>query len=578
MPKLPHWWEDAAVAQPAAQPAAAVAKLPAAPELPGRSLTGARELSASQCSIGIAEGGSSDDLPALRPRMQLARTMSAPPQASLELVIAMPEQQRAAQPVPRRGSFAAVKQRLQSLRGGSGPGSGRSPPPPPAPSTILTAPAKRAVPIKVEPKTFFANERTMLQWLNMSTLILFTSLALTSYNDPLTRNKTLADGSLDYSSQIAGAVLAPVAIVFIIYALYTYLWRAQRIARREPSARYDDRYGPAVLVLLLLAVTTTSIVLTITHADWHKQGAVPASPPSLAGGSGGVVGAQPSSLLVMPGLQLNLAAHAAAAFGMLDAVAAAGRACGQLPVAWPPFFRPRGAALASGGDALLLGGAYELLRVPLPSSNTSVTAQPRLLPAPGWDIASLARGADGVVTLLASSHSSGAAFASLDEASGAVVPASLGWPGSAGDVTAVGSGAGGALLVATAAGIEVLQRLNASAVTTGIAAWQAVRRLPADAVAAGLADGHVAALSYDVATDALLLLLDRAQPPTLRALRLRTGEVLADAPLPGGGHGGWSGLALAADGAAVYLTRASPPQLWRFARGADGALDCDAQA
>ena len=86
-------------------------------------------------------------------------------------------------------------------------------------------------------------------------------------------------------------------------------------------------------------------------------------------------------------------------------------------------------------------------------------------------------------------------------------------------------------------------------------------------------------MDYEAASsassDALLLLFDRAAPPLLRALRLRTGEVLSDWVLPAGG--GWSGMALAADGTA-YLTRASPPQLWRFARRANGAIDCGAQA
>ena len=577
VPKLPHWWDDAAVGQPAAPPPAAIKPAVTAPAVlsaAGRSLNGTREL--SQCSMGVAENGSSDDLPALRPRAgQLARTMSAPPMATLETVIAMPEQ-RIARPLPRRSSFTAVKERLQSLRTG-GDGGGGGPPAPPLPlqvgstSTILTAPpTKRHVPIKVEPKTFFANERTMLQWLNMATLILFTSLALTSYNDPLTRNKTLADGSLDYSSQLAGAVLAPVAMVFIIYALYTYLWRARRIARREPSARYDDRFGPAVLVLLLLAVTTTSIVLTIAHADWHKHGTMPATPSATSTPARGLAGAQQSSLLVFRGSEMHPAAHAAAsaaaALGMLDAAAAGGRACGQLPVTWPPYFRPRGAVLAAGGDALLLGGAYELLRVPLP--NATAALQPRSLAAPGWDVLSLARSADGTIALLAASGP-GSIFATLDEESGAVFPAE----GPGGAASAIGSGADGAMLVATAGGIEVMPRLNASAAAGE--AWRAVRRLPADALAAQLSDSHVSAVSYDAASDALLLLFDRAAPPLLRALRLRTGEVLSDWVLPAGG--GWSGMALAADGTA-YLTRASPPQLWRFARRANGAIDCGAQA
>ena len=130
------------------------------------------------------------------------------------------------------------------------------------------------------------------------------------------------------------------------------------------------------------------------------------------------------------------------------------------------------------------------------------------------------------------------------------------------------------MLVATAGGIEVMQRLNASAAAGE--AWRAVRRLPADTLSASLSDGHVSAVAYDAAADALLMLFDRAAPPLLRALRLRTGEVVSDWVLPAG-SGAWSGLALAADGNA-YLTRASPPQLWRFARRADGASDCGAQA
>ena len=40
---------------------------------------------------------------------------------------------------------------------------------------------KRHVPVKVEPKTFFANERTLLQWLSMSVLLLFASLVRISH-------------------------------------------------------------------------------------------------------------------------------------------------------------------------------------------------------------------------------------------------------------------------------------------------------------------------------------------------------------------------------------------------------------
>ena len=62
---------------------------------------------------------------------------------------------------------------------------------------------------------------------------------------------------------VGGAVLAPVSVAFMGYALWTYLWRARRIARREPSARYDDIVGPTVLVLVLVIVSAVAVFVAI---------------------------------------------------------------------------------------------------------------------------------------------------------------------------------------------------------------------------------------------------------------------------------------------------------------------------
>ena len=81
----------------------------------------------------------------------------------------------------------------------------------------------------------------MLQWLHISILILFTSLSLVTDNSLMMGSAQASNWRTDHSSKLAGAVLAPVSVIFIIYALFTYLWRAQRIARREPSARCVQR-------------------------------------------------------------------------------------------------------------------------------------------------------------------------------------------------------------------------------------------------------------------------------------------------------------------------------------------------
>jgi hypothetical protein len=117
---------------------------------------------------------------------------------------------------------------------------------------------------------------------------------------------------------------------------------------------------------------------------------------------------------------------------------------------------------------------------------------------------------------------------------------------------------------------------------------QAVRLLPSDALAAGLDDAHVAGIAYDARADILHLLFDRAQPAVLRTFHLGSGKLIGDAQLPpappsaitlqiwsnGVAPLTWSGLALSPDGGALYALRASPPQLWRFARRADGTLAC----
>jgi uncharacterized membrane protein YidH (DUF202 family) len=152
------------------------------------------------------------------------------------------------------------------------------------------------VPVKVEPKTFFANERTLLQWLSMSVLLLFAALALlsgaaigTTTIQPFEETTFPRDeraGEMKRGSGVVtrvasapsaaekqkhaaffgGAALAAVSVAFMAYALWTYLWRARRIARREPSARYDDVAGPTTLVVVLVIVSSIAAVVAVRDA------------------------------------------------------------------------------------------------------------------------------------------------------------------------------------------------------------------------------------------------------------------------------------------------------------------------
>lgn len=111
--------------------------------------------------------------------------------------------------------------------------------PGPSNMTIGSLMKKRQAAIKIEPKVFFANERTFLAWLHSSVLLAGASVAIVS----LSRDNLL--------SQLYGIILLPVAIAFITYSMHQYGKRAQMIRRRSPGP-YEDIIGPSVLAVALI--------------------------------------------------------------------------------------------------------------------------------------------------------------------------------------------------------------------------------------------------------------------------------------------------------------------------------------
>ena len=66
--------------------------------------------------------------------------------------------------------------------------------------------------------------------------------------------------------QFAGIVIAPIAVLFMLYALWMYKKRTVQILRRQ-TVRFDDQIGPVLLVVLLLAATISAIILTAISAN-----------------------------------------------------------------------------------------------------------------------------------------------------------------------------------------------------------------------------------------------------------------------------------------------------------------------
>lgn len=92
----------------------------------------------------------------------------------------------------------------------------------------------------MEPKVFFANERTFLAWLHASVLLAGASVAIVAF----------ADDSNPWS-QLYGIILLPVAICFICYSMYQYARRSAMIRRKDPGP-YEDTVGPTVLGIMLM--------------------------------------------------------------------------------------------------------------------------------------------------------------------------------------------------------------------------------------------------------------------------------------------------------------------------------------
>ncbi|KAJ1984672.1 hypothetical protein H4R34_000506 [Dimargaris verticillata] len=113
--------------------------------------------------------------------------------------------------------------------------------------TAQHQPGKRiAIPVRVEPKVFFANERTFLSWLNFSVVLGSLALGLLNFGDAIGR--------------ISGAIFTLISMAAMVYALFVYQWRAQKIRNRE-AGPYDDRMGPTLLVLVLFLAVVINFYL-----------------------------------------------------------------------------------------------------------------------------------------------------------------------------------------------------------------------------------------------------------------------------------------------------------------------------
>ncbi|KZT29835.1 SPX-domain-containing protein [Neolentinus lepideus HHB14362 ss-1] len=117
-----------------------------------------------------------------------------------------------------------------------------------------TAPSGKriAVPVRIEPKVYFASERTFLKWLHFAVLIGTIATTLLNFVDPS-----------DVKGIIGAGAFTIAALLAIAYSAVIFVYRTHRLRQRSAEGLYYDKYGPTILCIVLFSAMATNMVLQV---------------------------------------------------------------------------------------------------------------------------------------------------------------------------------------------------------------------------------------------------------------------------------------------------------------------------
>lgn len=120
-------------------------------------------------------------------------------------------------------------------------------------SNIQAPPGKQiCVPVRIEPKVYFATERTFLAWTDISILLSGIAGSLMNFGGPLA-----------FKAAVGFYVTA---LASLIYSTCLYIWRVIQIRNKRP-VRYDDRIGPTAICFVLAAATGLNFFFQATGVE-----------------------------------------------------------------------------------------------------------------------------------------------------------------------------------------------------------------------------------------------------------------------------------------------------------------------
>ncbi|EJD48890.1 SPX-domain-containing protein [Auricularia subglabra TFB-10046 SS5] len=112
-----------------------------------------------------------------------------------------------------------------------------------------------AVPVRIEPKVYFASERTFLQWLQFSVLIAFIPTTLLNFSSEDDREPGL----------LSAGAFTLAALLALAYSCFIFVHRAFKLRARAADALYYDPYGPTVLCLVLIGAIGLNFGVILTR-------------------------------------------------------------------------------------------------------------------------------------------------------------------------------------------------------------------------------------------------------------------------------------------------------------------------
>lgn len=106
------------------------------------------------------------------------------------------------------------------------------------------------IPIRIEPKVYFAAERTFLSWLSIGMILSVTATTLLNYGS---------------KSAISAAVMFFItAMSTFLYSTFMYIWRTIMI-REKRAVKYGDQFGPNMICGFIFLSTFVTFVFRATE-------------------------------------------------------------------------------------------------------------------------------------------------------------------------------------------------------------------------------------------------------------------------------------------------------------------------